>query len=118
MNSASILLSCDRGYTIVDTQDYERLKRFKWRLRKDKTTCYAITTYKGNTVSLHRLLLNAPKGFEVDHINGDGLDNRRDNLRVVTHQENMQKKSVSKGNKMVNIAFDKGCNLWRVRIQV
>ncbi|MBB6677499.1 HNH endonuclease [Cohnella lubricantis] len=38
---------------------------------------------------MHREVLNAPDGFEVDHINGNTLDNRKSNLRIVTHQRNM-----------------------------
>lgn len=43
---------------------------------------------------LARVLMDAPLGFEVDHMNGDPLDNRRANLRIVTHHENQQNKHV------------------------
>lgn len=43
---------------------------------------------KSRTVELHRLIMNPPKGMEVDHINRNGLDNRRTNLRIVDHQTN------------------------------
>jgi hypothetical protein len=43
-------------------------------------------------VQLHRLITDAPPGVEVDHINGDPLDNQRANLRLVTHQQNMENK--------------------------
>ena len=43
---------------------------------------------KTQTIRMHRLIMMAPKEMDVDHINGNGLDNRKSNLRVVTHQEN------------------------------
>lgn len=55
-----------------------------------RTHCYVIARIKrGKFLRLHRLLMDAPDGMEVDHINHDCLDNRRANLRVVTHQENI-----------------------------
>src|SRR3990167_2235442 len=50
------------------------------------------------TVFLHRFILNAPKGLEVDHINGNGLDNRRKNIRLCTKKENMQNRRISINN--------------------
>jgi hypothetical protein len=58
---------------------------------------------------MHRLLLSAPDGMEVDHKNGDGLDNRRSNLRLATHRQNMANRKTAKHSKLgvKGISFDK-----------
>lgn len=45
---------------------------------------------QGKKIYLHRFLMDSPEGLIVDHINHQTLDNRRENLRVVTHSENMK----------------------------
>lgn len=52
-----------------------------------------------NNVLLHRVILDAPAGVDVDHINGDGLDNRRANLRLATESENLRNQGKHKNNK-------------------
>jgi hypothetical protein len=52
-------------------------------------------SYRGK---IHRLIMRPPEGFDVDHINGNKLDNRRTNLRVVTHQENCQNRPLPNKN--------------------
>lgn len=78
--------------TRVDDNDYDYLStNFKWFANPAETGFYARTRLRGGRgkkVYLHRLLLNPPKGMEVDHINGDKLDNRRANLRIVLKGEN------------------------------
>jgi len=77
---------------LVDDADYPRATAFKWFLGGHKGRRYAarsVTRGGGHTtLYLHRFLLEPPPGLEVDHRNGDGLDCRRDNLRVVTHKVN------------------------------
>lgn len=79
---------------VVDDEDYERVGRFKWSANKIGRCTYAVRVFmaggRQNTVHLHRFLLNAPKGMEVDHIDGDGLNNTRANIRVVTKAQNRQ----------------------------
>jgi hypothetical protein len=78
---------------IVDDCDYEYLSQFKWRAKVSANTCYAVrwTPYvdgKRVFMAMHREILNAPKGMDVDHANGNGLDNRRENIRLCSKAEN------------------------------
>lgn len=84
-----------RGFVaLVDDEDYRELARHKWSV--NGAGRYASRNNKqvdGKRVSpgailMHRQILNAPGGMEVDHINGNGLDNRRSNLRLCTHSQN------------------------------
>mgnify|MGYP007100070924 FL=1 len=87
-------------YALVDDEDYEALNKLKWRCSKGGNTFYAygtsrdITTNKEITVLMHRLVINTPKGLHTDHINGNGLDNRKSNLRACTLIENMRNKKI------------------------
>lgn len=83
-----------KGYeAIVDDEDYEKLSSFKWIILKSKGTQYARCSVKisfGNSkyIVMHRMLIDVPPGMEIDHINHNGLDNRRNNLRIVTREQN------------------------------
>ena len=76
--------------TVVDAADYEFLTQWGWR-SSGKTRIYAVRRIERSPVSMHRLLMAPPAGMLVDHINGDGLDNRRANLRVTTWASNIQR---------------------------
>lgn len=78
---------------IVDECDFAALNGFSWCAAGKADRLYAQTSYQGDggkiiKVAMHRLIAMAPKGMVVDHINGNTLDNRSCNLRVVTQQEN------------------------------
>jgi hypothetical protein len=88
------LLPLSRGeFAKVDDADFEWLSQWKWHALKQPNTFYACRTVKDggrkSTIWMHRAINQTPDGAKTDHINGDGLDNRRSNLRSVTHQENM-----------------------------
>ena len=82
----------------VDDEDYIALIQFRWSAIKGMNTYYAFresfNQARGITtmIPMHREILNVGKNSEVDHINGNGLDNRRDNLRVVPHKVNCANK--------------------------
>ena len=79
---------------VVDADDYARVAEFTWA---PSGKGYASARVQGRTrIYLHRLILDAPDDMEVDHINGDPLDNRRSNLRLVTHSQNMQNRHNSR----------------------
>lgn len=76
----------------IDSEDYELVSGYKWGLmtqvRDGYTLKYVTASHHGKTVYLHRVITNCPRGKLVDHLNGDGLDNRRSNLKICTHSEN------------------------------
>jgi len=84
----------------VDDEDYKLVSQYKWQeakaIRKGKYyTSYALAKTCGSnktrkTISMHRLIMNTPANLVVDHINHNGLDNRKENLRNITRSENQK----------------------------
>jgi len=78
---------------IVDESDYENLIKHLWCVTKNRNTYYVHRTSYGKIETMHHAIMGVPeKGLMIDHINGNGLDNRKCNLRVVTNRENCQNK--------------------------
>lgn len=91
-------------YAIIDDDDFNKVKNYKWYYYESKYgTGYAIThTYINNiktTIRMHRIILNASQGELVDHKNHDGLDNRKNNLRLCNHLENNRNRKLSYNSK-------------------
>lgn len=85
-----------KGYVaIVDDDDYEYLSQFRWfalETRNDRVYATRHTPrnkYTRSTIYMHREITNALRGIHVDHWNGNTLDNRKLNLRLCTHSQNM-----------------------------
>lgn len=71
--------------------------------------------------SMHRLLMSAPSDLQVDHVNGDPLDNRRGNLRVIpggANQRNMRTKKMREGTGFKGVCYDKVNDKWCAKIGV
>lgn len=80
-------------FALVDDEDLERVSAFKWRvISMNGRPRYAMRTIQQNgakqTLYMHRWIIDAPTGAYVDHKNGNGFDNRRDNLRLATSAQN------------------------------
>jgi len=77
---------------IVDDEDYERASQHRWFAHRvnGSLTVYAKATKRRETIYLHRLILGAGHSQIVDHVDGDGLNCRRLNLRFVSHSENVR----------------------------
>lgn len=73
---------------IIDPEDLGKVLKYNWYLVQSLNTCYAASMVDGKTVYLHRLVIDAPHGLMVDHINRGGLDCRKSNLRFCTGSQN------------------------------
>jgi len=76
----------------VDSDMYEELSSYIWRISKKKTKYYVTTGsgHKGTLKYLHNIVVgDAPEGLEVDHIDGNSLNNKKSNLRFISHIENI-----------------------------
>ena len=96
-----------KGYcTIVDDADYAWLSQWKWCACTSETGRVCAfrcpvdpVTGKHTAILMHRVILNAPKGVDVDHRDLDGLNNQRDNLRFATVSQNQMNTRIRKHNK-------------------
>lgn len=113
------------GHTVLmDDADYTRefIDGRTWHVTEPRTKRYVIwkTTRGGARLDfkLHRLIIGAKPGQQVDHINGNGLDNRRENLRLATAAENARNAPARSGgsSRFKGVGWHK--HAWRVRIRV
>ena len=93
-----------KGYiAILDDADHQKINKFKWHVGGGNK--YAVrskvTNGKKKTIYMHREILKNQKFECVDHINGDTLDNTRNNLRYVTFSQNQQNGKRHRGGKLV-----------------
>ena len=90
----------DNGCQIqIDKEDREKISKYRWRV--DQATGYVYSDFGGIKVYLHRYIMGIHQnkdGLVIDHINRNKLDNRRENLRIVTHAENLRNLSILSNN--------------------
>lgn len=79
---------------IVDDEDFERVSKYKWYYNER----YAKTTIHYKKVYLHKFLMECPKGMQVDHKDGDTLNNQKSNLRIATPAENTRNRPGDKNS--------------------
>ena len=123
-NAAYILLTGRKTTfeVIVDIADAEKIITFtRWQNNRGRTTNYASGYVwqegKKASVQLHRFILDVPEGMQVDHINGNGLDCRRSNLRIVTSGENNQNRHIALGiSGFKNVIWHAQKQKWRVSV--
>ena len=112
---------------LVDDEDFERVNQIKWQTQINKSNIYAMNRIKreDKTIKryLHRFILkleNTPRGTDVDHINHNGLDNRKENLRTCTQSQNNMNSIPQKNKKSIykGVYFNRLNNKFITRIYI
>lgn len=96
-------ISLSKGMeAVIDVADLPLVQGRRWRAEQKKPGhCYAFTQVENNKpAAMHRMLVNAPHGMHVDHIDNDGLNNRRSNLRCCSRAENAANTKAHRRNKL------------------
>lgn len=116
----TVQIPLSKGYfSTIDREDFERVSQHKWTALKTPWTVYARRTWVGpegkqHSMYLHRFIMQAEKGIEIDHRDSNGLNNVRSNLRFATKSDNSQsqkkKKSNTSGHK--GVRFNKQARSW------
>jgi hypothetical protein len=113
------------AFAVVDAADYEWASQHRWRLHTTGRAVrgqYDPATQGTVTVRLHRELMGLALGDprEVDHINRDPLDNRRANLRVVSHQQNRQNTNGQRGStsRYLGVSWDASRGQWKAQAKL
>lgn len=106
---------------IIDKEDFEKINNYTWRFgAKGYAVSSKMKNSKNHIILMHRLIMNAPNGMVVDHINHNTLDNRKSNLRICTTSQNVMNSKTHKGSRSRarGVDYHKRDKLWRARIMV
>ncbi len=109
---------------LVDPIDFRRVIKHKWcvhmsRAGKVYAQCNMKVQGRWVRVLLHRFLMDATRGVQIDHRNGNGLDCTRDNLRAATHSQNMHNQRARRGtSRFKGVSWHTGANRWVAQICV
>lgn len=110
----SINLTNSNLVALIDKADFDYINKFNWSL---SSKGYVVTIVKNKYTRMHRLILKAPSKLEVDHIDGNKLNNSRTNLRLATHSQNaMNRKKINSRSGYKGVY--KNWNRWRAVIKL
>lgn len=110
-------------FSIVDDEAFDKLNEFRWHLNAHgyaQRNVGSSTGTKRSIVLMHRIVVGASTGEEVDHINMDRIDNRISNLRVATKQQNLFNRSKNRNNTSGHkgVVWHKAACKWMATINV
>lgn len=114
-----ILLSQPSKFALVDDEDFERVNQYKWFFARGYAKRTNQIGTNGKTILMHRLIMNAPEGVEVDHIDGIGFHNEKHNLRLCSRIENsynQKKQSRKTSSRFKGVSRHSKGNKWFARI--
>ena len=112
-NVAYVTLS--RGLeAVIDVTDVHLVEGLNWYAHTSKKWVYA----KGSGLNMHRVILDAQPGLYVDHRDGNGLNNRRENLRIATKSQNQCNQRMRSNNTSGFKGVSKNHGRWQARIEL
>lgn len=120
-------LIINKRYVLVDDEDLDYLSQFSWRLVGSKQYVQRVVRKpqkngrNSKTYLMHREIMNVPQGMTVDHIDGDPLNNTKENLRICTKQENIRYRKPNKKlgtSRYKGVSWNKKHKKWRSHIHV
>jgi hypothetical protein len=106
-------------FALVDDENFELVNKYNWVIKvASKTLLYAQANVEGKLIKMHKLILKTNK--IIDHINNNGLDNRKSNLRIVSTKENAinSRKRKTNTSGKTGVYWDKVRNKWSATITV
>ncbi len=109
---------------IVDDEDFKLVSDYKWHVFQSKHDWYAKAHIKKNnkrtSLQMHRLIMDVPQDIQIDHIDHNGLNNRRSNLRFATNQQNNFNRNthIGSSSKYKGVSWDKSAEKWRAQIAI
>lgn len=100
---------------LVSDEDFEELSKYKWHLHTTRFGDYARTSSPKRY--MHTFLMNPEHGYEIDHQDGDGLNNQRSNMRICTSSQNKANQNVRSDNVsgFKGVSWDKSRGKWLVQ---
>lgn len=120
-----IIVPLTRGeFSIIDHEDIDVANGYNWYAHKSKDTSYAARAHcingKIRNLFLHTAIMNTPDGLQVDHLDGNGLNNCRINLRFVNHSENQRnsRKPCNNTSGYKGVTWHNGAWKWRAQIMI
>lgn len=120
-----MLIKLTRGlYTKVDPEDFYRLNVHKWYAIPGGKTFYAVRNKRTKTgkrirIRMHQEIVKPPPGYELDHKDRNGINNRSKNIRVVTHAQNSKNYgSIGGGSNYKGVSWNKQARKWRAQLRI
>lgn len=117
-------IALTQGYfALIDEEDYESVSKNLWTtlVRKNPYSAYAFRVIKNRPLYLHRFVMNPPSNMDIDHIDGNGLNCRKENLRICTHGSNMHNYTKPNGefsSQHKGVTWDKSRDKWLASIKI
>lgn len=104
----------------IDNCDFEEISKYNWKAKLTNGLWYANRKEKGKTISMHRQILNDYISPQIDHADGDGLNNQRYNIRPCTHAQNQMNSKIRTDNTsgIKGVCWNENQKKWRATIRI